>query len=91
MKNTLRVGIGCIMALFALAGPAAPATLAAPAAVTFTVDTTADLIDADTGDGTCLPGSCSLRAAIMQANLIPGLGATIILPVRHLYAHPPAG
>src|SRR5205085_2884381 len=68
------------VALAALAWPAARQTLAAPSAGPFIVDTTADLIDADTSDGKCLPGVCSLRAAIMQANLFTGLGITIIVP-----------
>jgi len=47
------------------------------------VNTTADLIDADADDGVCRTSAntCSLRAAIMQANhlLVPGT-ATIVLP-----------
>lgn len=44
-------------------------------AATFTVDTTADLSDATPGDGICgtgAAGTCSLRAAIMEANMLPG-------------------
>ena len=38
--------------------------------VIFNVDTTADTVDADPGNGTCADadGYCSLRAAIMEAN-----------------------
>jgi large repetitive protein len=50
---------------------------------TFTVNTTADLIDDNTSDGVChtTANTCSLRAAIMQANhrTITGL-ATISVP-----------
>ena len=51
------------------------------AAATFLVNSTADLPDADQGDGLCLAsnGQCTLRAAIMQANFTTGLD-TIILP-----------
>ncbi|MEP7358155.1 MAG: choice-of-anchor Q domain-containing protein [Anaerolineales bacterium] len=80
MKNILRVGLAGFVTLLALAVLRAPQTIAAPADVTFTVDTSADLIDADTTNGTCLPGSCSLRAAIMQANVLQGPGVTIIVP-----------
>jgi CSLREA domain-containing protein len=39
-------------------------------AATFTVDTTADAVDAAIGDGQCatLAGACSLRAAVQEAN-----------------------
>lgn len=41
-------------------------------AVSFVVNTTDDTIDANIGDGMCLDsqGECSLRAAIMQANIL---------------------
>jgi len=55
------------MALVLLAGPAG--------ALTFTVDSTGDAIDANTADGTCdaVGGGCTLRAAIEQANASTGL------------------
>ncbi len=80
MKTNLRLLLACLLALFALGLPAAPRTIAAPADTIFTVDTTADLIDENTANGTCLPGSCSLRAAIMQADVIAGPDVTIIVP-----------
>jgi CSLREA domain-containing protein len=47
---------------------------------TFNVNTTDDTVDADTSDGVCLDSNsnCSLRAAIMQANALPG-SHTIVL------------
>ena len=50
-------------------------------ASTYVVNSTADLPDADQGDGLCLAlnGQCTLRAAIMQANFVAGPD-TIILP-----------
>ncbi len=56
------------------------ATSAAHAA-TFTVDSTADVNDAVPGDGICSDGSgsCTLRAAISEANALTGAD-TIILP-----------
>jgi CSLREA domain-containing protein len=56
---------------------------AAPADVTFTVDTVLDEIDKNAGDGVCLSvtSHCSLRGAIMEANhLIGSVTATIIVP-----------
>ncbi len=52
------------------------------AASTYVVNSTADLPDADQGDGLCLAsnGQCTLRAAIMQANFFTGPD-TIILPL----------
>ncbi len=46
-----------------------------------TVNSTADEVDAKPGDGTCATasGTCSLRAAIQEANRLPGT-QTIIVP-----------
>jgi CSLREA domain-containing protein len=48
---------------------------ASAAAATFTVDSTADTIDINLGDGLCRDstGSCTLRAAIMEANALSGV------------------
>jgi CSLREA domain-containing protein len=50
-------------------------------AADFTVDTTADALDAVPGDGTCATasGGCTLRAAIQETNALPGAD-TITLP-----------
>ena len=50
-------------------------------AATFTVDSTADAEDANPGDGVCATaaGPCTLRAAIQEANALPGLD-TIVVP-----------
>jgi len=52
---------------------AAVAAGSARAAI-FEVDSTADAVDLDPGDGLCLSaaGECTLRAAVMQANASPG-------------------
>ena len=49
------------------------ATLPA-AAATFTVNSTADAVDAVPGDGACATAAttCTLRAAVMEANALPG-------------------
>lgn len=41
----------------------------------FTVDTTLDTVDSNPGDGFCsdASGDCSLRAAVMEANALPGV------------------
>ncbi|CCK25678.1 polymorphic outer membrane protein [Streptomyces davaonensis JCM 4913] len=61
----------------------APASASAAEPAEFTVDTTADAVDADPSDGRCLTasGACSLRAAVMAANSRPG--STITLPPGH--------
>jgi len=48
--------------------------VAPAAAATFTVNDTADAVDAMLGDGTCATagGTCTLRAAIQEANALPG-------------------
>lgn len=50
-----------------------PTALAAP--LIFTVNATGDAQDANIGDGICLTqaGNCSLRAAMQEANLNPGM------------------
>jgi CSLREA domain-containing protein len=50
-------------------------------AAAFTVNSSADLADANLGDGICASsaGSCTLRAAIQEANALPG-GDTIAIP-----------
>jgi CSLREA domain-containing protein len=46
----------------------------ARAATTFTVDSTADAVDANIGDGACAAsgGACTLRAAIQESNALAG-------------------
>lgn len=49
-------------------------------AATFVVNTTADAVDINPGDGQCLNGggTCSLRAAIMEANASPGVDKIVL-------------
>ena len=63
----------CIMLAFSCSASAAP---------TFTVDSMADSVDDNPGDGVChtVAGTCTLRAAVMEANRASGIGATIDLP-----------
>lgn len=65
---TRRVGIGAAVVL------AASVTLPASAQLVFSVDSTADLVDANVGDGICDAGGsvCTLRAAIQEANAVAG-------------------
>jgi len=82
MKIT-SIAVGCLT-LLALSIPAARPARAAPASVTFTVNSTKDQPDdpAHLGDGECrsAQGHCTLRAAVMEADHTSGVGATIILP-----------
>ena len=76
-----RSPIVMLTALLVTAGlRAGQQTPAAPSDTAFTVDTVADLDDPNTSDGVCPVGSCSLRAAIMQANVMTTPGVTIIVP-----------
>lgn len=81
------------LAIVALVASASRVVLAAP---TFVVDS---LVDAPGGgslaDGVCetAPGNgvCTLRAAVMEANEVPGGGATIRLPAgTYVLARPPS-
>ena len=49
-------------------------------AATFTVTSTADAVDAAPGDGVCATaaGACTLRAAVMEANVFPGNDAVVL-------------
>ncbi|MGE0638686.1 MAG: choice-of-anchor Q domain-containing protein [Thermoanaerobaculia bacterium] len=69
-----------ILVGLALAG--ATHVAGAAAQVTYQVDSTLDQIDDDLLDGAChtAAGTCTLRAATMQANLVTGPGVTILLP-----------
>lgn len=51
-------------------------------ATVFVVDTTTDSVDANPGDGLCADagGDCSLRAAIMEANALPGVEKIQLAP-----------
>ena len=66
MKRRIFKLAGCTLATFLLS--------TSVNAATFTVDTTLDGMDTDVSDDTCLTesGTCSLRAAIMQANATAG-------------------
>ena len=62
--------------------PSGSIVSAAPAEVTFSVNSTDDLVDSAPGDGKCLTtaSTCTLRAAIMEANRTSAPAATIDLP-----------
>src|SRR5687767_3035594 len=70
-----RVARACLLvavavtALFGL-----KASLAGAAGLNFVVNDTSDMVDSDVGDGACRTsaGTCSLRAAIQEANANPG-------------------
>jgi CSLREA domain-containing protein len=61
--------------------------LSAPAfgITTFNVNSPADQVDDDTTDGIChtAAGTCTLRAAIMQASHSSGIGVTVNVPAGH--------
>ena len=81
MARMPRVGFAGRIACLALVSLAAPRLASHGLAATFTVDTTADVVDALPGDGACATstGACSLRAAVQESRSLPG-GDTIILP-----------
>ncbi|NTU65256.1 MAG: hypothetical protein HGB05_18115, partial [Chloroflexi bacterium] len=94
LKNIFYLTMFMAAALLLLALLLVPRALASPSTVTFTVDSVLDQIDDDTSDGVChsATNQCTLRAAIMQANVIPGPGVTIILPSgTYTLTRPPAG
>src|SRR5579859_292316 len=85
-KRLLWVVVLSIAAL-ATARPVAQPAQAAPAIVTFNVNSTLDVADDNPGDGFChtaaispAAGACTLRAAVMEADMASGVGVTIIVP-----------
>ena len=67
--------IGALVLLFTLLGVAPRRSVTAAPQAAFTVNSTSDAIDANPGNGVCetsTPGQCTLRAAIMEANALPG-------------------
>ena len=76
-----RLGPGTSRLLGALAAGLLLGASAVAHAATFTVDITADAVDAVPGDGICATaaGACSLRAAVQEANALAGPD-TIDLP-----------
>ena len=71
MSGTRRIVVRMLMALgFALLLAACHQN-----GTVFAVDTTDDTVDANPGDGICADanGDCSLRAAVMEANALPGV------------------
>ena len=76
----MKIKLVVVSVLALLSAVTVATTLSAPAAPTFTVNSTADAVDA-TRNGTCATagGACTLRAAIQEANAacVP---ATIIVP-----------
>ena len=82
MRVNYLLAIILAVLLFGLGGIISPPAEAA----TFTVNATADAVDAIPGDGLCqtaTPGQCTLRAAIMETNALPGTH-TIIPAGRNL-------
>lgn len=64
-------------------------------AASFTVNDVADLVDALPGDGLCdaAPGTglCTLRAAIQEANALPGADQITLPPGTYALTIPPSG
>ena len=62
-------------------------------AANFTVDSTADAVDASPGDGACatLAGACTLRAAVQETNARPGADTISVPPGTYVLAIPGAG
>lgn len=61
-------------------------------AATFTVTATADAVDAAPGDGVCAAadGSCTLRAAVMEANALPAPDRIVLPAGRYTLTIVPA-
>lgn len=82
------------VALLVFAMLMVPRALASPSAATLTVNSTLDEPDSNVGDGICSStpsGKCTLRAAVMQANVI-NVDTTILVPTGiYSLTIPPVG
>lgn len=78
-----RCQFGWLIAALSMASLTTPCTQAQepPPTINFTVNTVADLIDDNAGNGAChtSANTCSLRAAIMEANRSSIVGARILI------------
>ena len=84
---------GAMVALAASGVAAAMASTASAAqAATFHVNSTADAVDAHPGDGKCAAasGRCTLRAAVMEADLAVGKSTIVVPAGRFKITIPPA-
>jgi CSLREA domain-containing protein len=77
MKIGVALRMSGFLALLLALAVAGPAVSAGP----FNVNSTSDHVDLSPGNGVCQDstGQCSLRAAVMEANALPGAD-TIVLP-----------
>ena len=80
--------LAAAMAVAALLGSPAPALGAS-----FTVNATNDAVDASPGDGVCadVAGACTLRAAVMEANALPGADEISLPAGTYVLSIPGAG
>lgn len=79
MKPLLRLLAVMILPVFLIT---ARTLYGRPAAISFQVNSPLDEVDADLADGLCLTaaGTCTLRAAVMQSNMISNSDVEINLP-----------
>ena len=80
--------LAAAMAVAALLGSPAPALGAS-----FTVNATHDAVDASPGDGVCADagGACTLRAAVMETNALPGADEISLPAGTYVLSIPGAG
>src|SRR5687768_14741066 len=87
-RGRMRIAlVGLALAAAAIAG--IEAASASPAS--FTVNSTSDAVDARVGDGACVTraGTCTLRAAIQEANALPGADLIQVPAGTYAIAIPP--
>src|SRR5688572_7906430 len=90
--HVARAVLAVALALAALLGLQG-AGLARAAGLNFVVDDTSDRVDSDVGDGECRTsvGTCTLRAAIQQANALAGADTILVPSGTYALQIPPQG
>jgi len=84
-RSALQALTGCLMFVAVLVAGSAVGAVSAPTSFAFNVNDINDDIDIDLVDSNCktVNGTCTLRAAVMQANAVPNVDSTINLPAGH--------
>jgi len=74
------IGVSLLMFLFTQQAYTTPINEVALQTATFTVNSTADAVDINPGDGVCATNSgvCTLRAAIQETNALAGMDTIIV-------------
>ncbi len=92
-RRRRRLGLAAAVGVAAVTASLLVVPLPSYASTTFVVTSTADLVDASPGDGLCASdeGSCTLRAAVQEANTSPVVDTVTVPAGTYRLTRPPEG